>query len=89
MIDFEKIEVEVEKEYPLKEYKGVYESYLHLKQQIAYMESEEGKKFLTDEFGEVKYLSQVDFVKKSLASRKAEVEFLKRSLKLADIKKHG
>ena len=68
----------VDTEYPEKELAGVYESVLHLTKQFEYMNSEQGKELLVDEFGELQYETQKSNVEKSLKTRKAELEFLKQ-----------
>lgn len=70
-------EKEVEENYPRKEYQGVFEAVLHLKGTVAYAESPKGKKLLIEEFGDMKYEMQVDLQRKSLATREAELRFLK------------
>ena len=79
--DFKEWESEVEKVYPKKEYSGVYESVLHLKSTIEYMESLAGQKLLMDEFGEAEYLIQFSRQKKTLKTREAELKFLKGAFK--------
>lgn len=78
--DFDKIEKEVESTYPKREYSGIYDQVLHLKYNVSYLESEEGKKAVTTEFGSLKYDVQLDIMRKSLNTRLVELTFLKKSL---------
>ena len=78
---FKKWEEEIKKIYPKKEYQGVFESFLHLEIQLAYLRSEEGKKVLTEQLGELPYLEQIRLQERNFETRKAEVEFLRNSLK--------
>lgn len=79
--DFEEIEKDVGNKYAKKEYQGVFESFLHLETQLGYLRSEEGKKVLTEQLGEIPYLEQIRLQERNLETRKAEVEFLRNSLK--------
>ena len=80
-------ETKVDKDYPEKEYSGIYESILHLTGVVAYMESEIGKKLIIEEFDdELKYDMQLDLQRKSLKTRQAELKFLKEAFLMKDIK---
>ena len=77
--DFKKWEEEVMAGHWEKEFKGILESVLHLRSIIKYMRSEEAKKYLTDEQGEVWYLEQLRQQEKNLKAREVELEVLKKS----------
>lgn len=79
--NFEEWEKEVKAGYGKKEYQGVFESVLHLDMSLTYMRSEEGKKVLTEELGELKYLEDVRLQERSLKLRTAELEVLRNTIK--------
>lgn len=73
-------EKEVDSEYLKKEYQGIYESVLHLRNQLDYLRSKEGKKFLTDLVGALKYEENVSDQIKSLGAREAELNYMRNKL---------
>ena len=81
MKTFKELEKEVAVVYPENEYKGVYESVLHLDTQIKYLQSKEGKAIVVESLGEIAYLEQVRKQVAALKSRQTELEFLRKLYK--------
>lgn len=74
--EFEDIKAEIGAGHAAKEISGVYESVLHLRNVVDYLRTEEAKKKLSEQLGEVVYLEQLRLQEKSLDTREMELKFL-------------